>query len=130
MGGGGGGGGGEWDRLLELYPTLLILQFIWNTEKVSSGYHILILSLDAQKLECEECRAKKLPISKCKSESFSGGDETACSLQIPCEMERGLDYCARITRKRETSENEAIVFGFGAIVQQKENGVTAHQLYG
>ena len=33
-------------------------------------------------------------------------------------------YCARLTRKRETSENEAIVLGFGATVQQK--GVRAH----
>ena len=35
-------------------------------------------------------------------------------------------YFARITRKRETSENEVIVLGFGATVQQKENGVRAH----
>ena len=34
--------------------------------------------------------------------------------------------CTRITRKRETSENEATVLCFGATVQQKENGVRAH----
>ena len=36
-------------------------------------------------------------------------------------------YCARITRKRETSEVEAIVRICGATVQQKENGVRAHK---
>ena len=35
-------------------------------------------------------------------------------------------YCARITQKRETSEKEAIVLGFGATVQQKEDGVGVH----
>ena len=33
------------------------------------------------------------------------------------------NYCARITRKRETSEDEAIVLEFDITVQQKENGV-------
>ena len=35
-------------------------------------------------------------------------------------------YCARITRKRETNKNDAKVLGFGATVQQKENGIRAH----
>ena len=35
-------------------------------------------------------------------------------------------YCARTTGKRETNENEAIVLGFGATVQQKESGIGAH----
>ena len=35
-------------------------------------------------------------------------------------------YCARITRQRETSENETTVLEFGTTVQQKENGVRAH----
>ena len=34
--------------------------------------------------------------------------------------------CARITRKGDTSENEAIVLRFGDTVRQKENGVRAH----
>ena len=46
--------------------------------------------------------------------------------QIPCETQRGLDLLHRITRKRETSENEGIVLGFGTAVRQKENGVRAH----
>ena len=49
-----------------------------------------------------------------------------CVVRILCEMQRDLNFCARITRKRETSKNKAIVFGFGATVQQKESSVRAH----
>ena len=35
-------------------------------------------------------------------------------------------YYRWITLKKETSDNEAIFWRFGATVQQKENGVTAH----
>ena len=41
--------------------------------------------------------------------------------QIPCEMQLGSD----LMRKRETSENEAIVSEFGATVQQKEIAIRA-----
>ena len=41
------------------------------------------------------------------SESFSAGDETACFSDSMWNAAR----LTRITRKRETSENEAIVFG-------------------
>ena len=56
--------------------------------------------------------------------SFSRGDETAC-FQIPCEMQQGLDVLHQITRKTETSGNEAIILEFGARMQQKENVVKA-----
>ena len=47
--------------------------------------------------------------------------------QIPCEIQRFLDLLRPdYTRERETSENEVIVLGFGATVQQKRNGVRAH----
>ena len=47
--------------------------------------------------------------------------------QIPCEMllTRLKTYCARITQKKETSENEDKVWEFGATVEQKGNGVRA-----
>ena len=41
-------------------------------------------------------------------------------------MQRGVDLLRPDYVKKKTSENEAIVYGFGATVQQKGNGVRAH----
>ena len=70
--------------------------------------------------------------------STSPGD--SCDLESPGQWKRrngvffrfhvkcnvAQTYCARIIRERETSENKAIVLGFGATVQQKESDVRAH----
>ena len=52
-------------------------------------------------------------------------DVLCCCCVVPREMQRDLHLLQSGKRNRDISENEAIVLGFGAKVQQKENGVRA-----